>query len=470
MDRSADLSAQGAIREDGSARRTSLSSVNPYRENDGVNEPGLGFMKEYEFRQQTLGYIIQDKAEACGEKTFLEYEDGSTVTYRELDTGRKIPGGSKMDESKQAGKPSPTFDDLKPMLRPTGVMSGVMKVDPKKCSELRALYRELLLQVLGNGREEAPQMKASALCFSCFNCMAACPKDAISIVGPYEVRGGFFDTGFPEIKMPLEPKDKDGKPDDWNVVERIILERRSVRNFKKDPVPDHLIRRVLEAGRFAPSGGNHQPWKFAVVTDKGFIDELETAIQALWASMYPAFLDDSAVMNLVGVVPTGIFEPRTQYGFRCTATKELPVFLNAPCVIFLGGNEKLNDAVLEIGICGQNMNIVAASLGLGFCWSNFGGKGVNLIPELKAKLGYEDPSWNIVTAAVLGYPKFKQSGMVPRHKRPVTWFRPDSKGPRIRGLVRVRESKAWRRKKSGKRPRERWRKEVHRTAFCHMGS
>ena len=51
--------------------------------------------------------------------------------------------------------------------------------------------------------------------------------------------------------MPLEPKDKDGKPDEWNQTERIILERRSVRNFKKDPVPDHLIRRVLEAGRFA---------------------------------------------------------------------------------------------------------------------------------------------------------------------------------------------------------------------------
>ncbi len=43
-------------------------------------------MKEYPFSQQALGNIIRDKAEACGEKTFLEYEDGSTVTYRELDT------------------------------------------------------------------------------------------------------------------------------------------------------------------------------------------------------------------------------------------------------------------------------------------------------------------------------------------------------------------------------------------------
>lgn len=136
-------------------------------------------------------------------------------------------------------------------------------------------------------------------------------------------------------------------------------------------------------------------------------------------------------MNVVGVMATGIFEPRTQYGLRCTATKELPVFLNAPCVIFMGGNENLNDAVLEIGICGQNMNIAALSLGLGFCWTNFGGKGANLIPEIKAALGFEDPSWNIITAAVIGYPTFKQSGMVPRQYRPVTWFRAGSKGPQM---------------------------------------
>jgi len=325
----------------------------------------------------------------------------------------------------------PTFEELKPMIRPTGVMSGVMKVDPEKCSSCGLCIQNCCYRCWEMDEDKHPKMKKSAICFSCFNCMVACPKDAISIVSPYEVKGGFFDTGFPGVKMPLEPKDKDGKPAEWNQTERVILERRSVRNFKEDPVPDHLIRRVLEAGRFAPSGGNHQPWKFAVVTDKAFIGEMEKACQSLWAGMYPAFLDDNAIMNMVGVVATGIFEPRTQYGFRCIATKELPVFLNAPCVIFLGGNEKLNDATLQIGICGQNMTIAAASRGRGFCWSNFGGKGVNLIPDLKAKLGYGDPSWSVVTAAVLGYPKFKQAAMVPRHYRPVTWLRPGSKEPQI---------------------------------------
>ena len=82
---------------------------------------------------------------------------------------------------------------------------------------------------------------------------------------------------------------------------------------------------------------------------------------------------------------------------------------------------------MHAGICGQNMNLAAISLGLGFVWNNFGGVGVNQIPELKAKLGFGD-SWTVQTSFCLGYPKFKQKGLVPRHFRPVTWFRPGIDG------------------------------------------
>ena len=40
-----------------------------------------------------------------------------------------------------------------------------------------------------------------------------------------------------------------------------------MRRLKPDPVPAELIRKILEAGRVAPSGGNMQRWRFLVVTD-----------------------------------------------------------------------------------------------------------------------------------------------------------------------------------------------------------
>lgn len=42
---------------------------------------------------------------------------------------------------------------------------------------------------------------------------------------------------------------------------------RAIRRLRADPVPRELIRKVCEAGTFAPSGGNRQPWVFIAVTD-----------------------------------------------------------------------------------------------------------------------------------------------------------------------------------------------------------
>ena len=47
-----------------------------------------------------------------------------------------------------------------------------------------------------------------------------------------------------------------------------IRTNRAIRRLKPDPVPIELIRKVCEAGTFAPSGGNRQPWQFVAVTDQ----------------------------------------------------------------------------------------------------------------------------------------------------------------------------------------------------------
>jgi nitroreductase len=43
--------------------------------------------------------------------------------------------------------------------------------------------------------------------------------------------------------------------------------RRSIRRYRPDPVPDELLAQVLEAGQWAPSASNRQPWDFIVVRD-----------------------------------------------------------------------------------------------------------------------------------------------------------------------------------------------------------
>jgi nicotinate-nucleotide--dimethylbenzimidazole phosphoribosyltransferase len=48
----------------------------------------------------------------------------------------------------------------------------------------------------------------------------------------------------------------------------VIRRRRSVRRFKPDVVDSEIVKRILEAGMWAPSAGNMQPWRFIVVQDR----------------------------------------------------------------------------------------------------------------------------------------------------------------------------------------------------------
>jgi len=51
--------------------------------------------------------------------------------------------------------------------------------------------------------------------------------------------------------------------------------RRSIRGYQKDKnVPDEYIRKILEIARWAPSGGNGQPWEFIVIREKGTRDKI----------------------------------------------------------------------------------------------------------------------------------------------------------------------------------------------------
>jgi nitroreductase len=57
-----------------------------------------------------------------------------------------------------------------------------------------------------------------------------------------------------------------GVEDPMDVMDA-ITERRSVRSYQTDPISEQVLRRLVEAGIWAPSGGNAQTWRFVVVTD-----------------------------------------------------------------------------------------------------------------------------------------------------------------------------------------------------------
>jgi len=70
-----------------------------------------------------------------------------------------------------------------------------------------------------------------------------------------------------------------------------IKARRSVRSYKEDPVPEDLVEKLLDAARWAPTGGNIQPWRFIVVRERTLLDLLK--------KVSPGYLGDAPLAIVI---------------------------------------------------------------------------------------------------------------------------------------------------------------------------
>ncbi len=151
-------------------------------------------------------------------------------------------------------------------------------------------------------------------------------------------------------------------------IDDLIKNRRSVRRYAGRALRGEDVENILEAGRWAPSGLNNQPWKFLVIEDKDIKDGL-------------ADLTESG-----GVIK------------------------GAPAVICVyldkdAGYNRDKD-IMAIGACIQNMLLCAESLGLGTCWlGEILNRKKSAEKYLKAGRGYE-----LMAVIAIGYPAEKPSG------------------------------------------------------------
>lgn len=274
--------------------------------------------------------------------------------------------------------------------------------------------------------EGKARMIEGVVCMSCSACVAHCQKDAVRMEGFYNVEKGPFKT------MLLHPDD--GYPrvpevegiEGLTPVEEVIYKRRSNRIFSSKPLPDALVRRVVEAGRFAPSHGNCQPWSFIIVNDREEMDRIADMMDPFYRLLSRFYWSGKrnavvrGLLSLASVLAPPMMDQRAITG-GTAILKPKDVFLGAPCLIYLLGDKRgINDMHVDIGICGQNMILAAHSLGLVTCWMSFASVAAKMLPHLKKYLGIEWP-YVPVTAMVLGYPRVNADSMVKRELPRIVW-------------------------------------------------
>ncbi|MCK5628773.1 nitroreductase family protein [Candidatus Bathyarchaeota archaeon] len=148
-----------------------------------------------------------------------------------------------------------------------------------------------------------------------------------------------------------------------------VLDRRSIRRYKKKEIPPEVLNKILEAGRQAPSAANQQPFRFVIVSDAKLKQEL--------SGLFSRFIKDAPLV-IVG----------------CADVKAVLTGKWAP---------------IDTAIAMQNMVIAAWTLGVGSCW-------IGSFKEDKVKqLLNIPPSWKVVGFISLGYPSEQPK---PRKKKP----------------------------------------------------
>ena len=74
---------------------------------------------------------------------------------------------------------------------------------------------------------------------------------------------------------------------EFEKLAELIKSRRSVRKFQDKPVPEDLLLKALELATWAPNGGNFQPWRFLIVTNKELIRKMAESAQEQTKSVLP---------------------------------------------------------------------------------------------------------------------------------------------------------------------------------------
>ena len=190
-------------------------------------------------------------------------------------------------------------------------------------------------------------------------------------------------------------------------LESAIKGRRSVRSYTDEPVPVELVREVIEAGTWAPSGHNGQQWRFTIFTGsekEGLTDFFHSKLQERHKEMGSKSIGSS--LN------------------TCRIMQEAPVLVmiwNAGGIeeLFvkrkLGNARKLGHMVEIQGVSAaiQNMLLKAYSLGLGSLWIN------NIYFEIEALENRLDKPWELVAAVSLGWPSEEEKNKTAPQKMSV---------------------------------------------------
>ena len=257
-------------------------------------------------------------------------------------------------------------------------------IDEGKCIGCELCCKDCISGVLAIRNGKAAVL--SDQCLKCGHCIAICPQGAVAMDG----------LDMNEVKP--YTKSNFGIKDD--VLLNTLKFRRSIRHFTDRAVEKETLEKIIEAGRFTPTGSNKQNVRYAVVTGDIPLFEDEGL------KSYHSLKRIAAVLSRFVKLRYDVSKFSLVRGF---------LFHGAPALILA-----ISESDVNASLASMSMELMAEAMGLGTLYVGLFTRVANKNKTLRKNLGLSKKE-HIVTCLALGYPAVKYLRTVPRNKASVEW-------------------------------------------------
>jgi len=184
-----------------------------------------------------------------------------------------------------------------------------------------------------------------------------------------------------------------------NETLKVILNRRSIRQYKAKQIADSELKQILDCALHAPNAMNQQKWHFTVIQDKVMLQKMV------------ALIKENMINSGIDLLANRAIIP------------DYHTFHNAPTVILISADDRAKFVQIDCGAAAQNIALAAESLLIGSCiitssaflFSSEKGE------EMRKKLGIFH-GYSHVCAVALGYKEGANPVAPPRNESVINYI------------------------------------------------
>ena len=293
------------------------------------------------------------------------------------------------------------------------INNSVIEISLDDCTKCKACVNDCVADLFYIESDELHIVEDfEEYCLLCGHCVAICPVDIIRLK---------IHKTEPTHELP-----KIEELPSFNSLYNLVLRRRSIRQFKTDPIPKELIEKLLKLARFSPTGSNTENVFYTIIQDKQIVANISNYI-TLKVTRFVEALENSERRELLKErLPKEEYDreiknlPRTKAALK-TIEKGIDFWCWNGELIFIHGDKTVGGIPENSALAATHIMLAAETLGIGTCslgYLTFHVNRSNTIKQLIKLPGNHEVGYSLT----MGYPNIKYKRVPPRKPLRVQWL------------------------------------------------